>query len=71
MRLLPLVLTVLLPTDVDDDTQIFYFKFLEDMRPFYGATDTPVLASCDISTVFQSQSALYLHLAEAYVMYVP
>ena len=39
---------------------------------FYGATGTPVLDSGDVSSEFQSQIGQpYLHLAEAYVMYIP
>ena len=32
-----------------------FFSFLEDMSPFRGATDTPVLDFCDIYPRFQSQ----------------
>ena len=33
----------------------FFLKFLEDISPFRGATDTPVLASGDACPRFQSQ----------------
>ena len=35
---------------------VFFFKFLEDMSPFCGATDTPVLDSGDVSSGLQSQN---------------
>ena len=49
-----------------------FLKFLEDVSPFCGATDTLFWTSGDVSSGFQSQSGQpYSHLIEAYVIYIP
>ena len=51
---------------------VLFILILEDISPFCGATETPVLDFWWCILWFQSKSGRhYLHLAEAYVLYVP